>query len=76
MATVPIQVLTCVDRLSANGDFAMLIDYLHAERVRNIEQLLVTTNTVSVHQLQGYSQALTDILQLVTTAKDVLTNLG
>jgi hypothetical protein len=75
MITTP-HVLTALDRLSGSHDFGVVISWMKAEREDRINKLLLNSNTVSVHQDQGYALALTDILQLATTARESLSSLG
>ena len=76
MTNPPILVLHAIDRLTGNPDFRTLMAWVEDGRLLSIEQLLTATTTVSVHQGQGYSQALTDLSRSVTTAHDALSSLG
>jgi hypothetical protein len=76
MTPPPVQVLQAIDRLTVNSDFQMFTKWLADERLRETEQLLSAVNPVLVHQGQGYVSALRDVSLLVTTAQQVLSNLG
>lgn len=60
------------DRLSANEDFVFFLEWLKSKQQDRIDRLLLNSNTVSVHQDQGYALALTDILQMAASAKESL----
>jgi hypothetical protein len=57
-----------IARLSAQSDWPRFVSLIAESKQREIDNLLRSTNPVSVHQQQGYCQALVDILQAIEPA--------
>lgn len=59
-------------RLIGDPDFKTFLQWLEDEKAENIQALLQSQNTVSIHQMQGSAQLLTDILQAVMLAPNAV----
>ena len=57
-----------LQRLAGNADFKMFLQWLGDEKTAGLEELLNSTNTISVHQLQGSTRLLLDIERAVMHA--------
>ncbi len=68
MIITDLEVNRSLARLATNPDFAKFLQALEDEKNADIAALLQSTNPVLVHQLQGSTQMLVDILQAATLA--------
>lgn len=57
-----------VARLGSNPDFKLFLEWVEEERSLGLDQLLETVSPVLVHQMQGSTRTLVDILRAVMLA--------
>jgi hypothetical protein len=71
-----VRALKCLCQLQEPG-FEPLLEWLRAERQRNMETLVSSNDDTAMHlhQLQGRARALGELLILVDGARDYLTKL-
>ena len=55
-----------VTRLAANHDFQLFLGWLKAEAAAGSKELLASLNPVLIHQLQGTTRALLEIIEAAT----------
>tara|TARA_R100001079_G_C4433286_1_gene145172 strand:- start:1076 stop:1276 length:201 start_codon:yes stop_codon:yes gene_type:complete len=53
-----------IKKLNLDEDFKSLIEYLIKHRLDILEELEDANNEIHVHKLQGYSQALRDLIRM------------
>lgn len=76
MISAPEKILAAVDRLSGNQDFLTLIAFMESQLKDRTFNLISGVTPVLIHQDQGYAQALMDILQMISSARESLSSLG
>lgn len=64
--------MKALGRLKSNPDFALLMKTFAEERDVGFEDLLTATKPEHIHQAQGKTQFLVDLLRTVTSATHVL----
>lgn len=62
--------------LSGNPEFQAVLAFLQTTLGERMDDLMRHTNLATVHQTQGYAQALKDFLQAARTAKPSPAHLG
>lgn len=70
-----IEITKSLAALDGNRDFGVVLQWLREDLGAQINELLLSTNPILVHQKQGYALCLTDIIQSATTATKALSRL-
>lgn len=63
------ELLKAVESLKLNSDFTVFKEYLIKEREKKLEDLEDVNDSLQVHKLQGYCQALRDVIKLSTSKR-------
>lgn len=58
------RVKDAVNRLGADADFDVLLQYLNEVRDETLVQLEDATQAIQIHKTQGYCQALRDLIEM------------
>ena len=74
--TPSVDLMKAIGRLNSNDDFQKFTAWLQALSEDALSNLLRSSQTSSVHQLQGETKVLMDILRSIRSAQPSLPHIG